>query len=339
MRRLILFLAVTAAVLAAFAGLNWWVDPFGEVWKPGGFDAARRGGCLLSQELVGIRYYSFKLTVFHARPTRTFVVGSSRVLKLGSHPGERTFANLGYPGTAPSTLLRLFRALPARPSQTVYLGTEAFWFNAHYAVPDTDPSDYHLAEYLLSRTTFWNSFKFVRDDPYLRPPHRWRRSTVGRRCTIARVYPSINWRLDGSRVWSWELDPRAYPRFHATPFTGDLDAWRNGYYADWRSLDASRVRQFEDVLALAHERGWRVVGFTPPEPAPMLRVLTRDRRIAPRWREYLTLMAALFHRYSDVWVGRGVTCPPSDFPDAFHSDAACSARLRRRLDGAARRSH
>ncbi len=339
MRKLILFISIALAALTAIAALNWWVDPFGEIWKPGALADAQASGCLISQELIGVRYYTFKLAVFHDRPTRTFVVGSSRVLKIGSHPGESTFANLGYPGSAPETILKLFHALPAKPTQTVYMGVEAFWLNSHYTVPDTDPSDYKIAEYLISRSALWDSLTLANQVPYVRPPHRWRRTEVGNRCTIGRTYPSINWRLDGSRVWSWELDPKRFPKFSATSFTGDLAAWRNGYYADWRSLDASRVHLLEEALALARERGWRVIGFAAPEPAPMLRVLNTDPRVAPRWHAYLRLMPRLFARDGFAWVGLGVSCPTAQFPDAFHTDAVCSTRLRARLDEAARRLH
>jgi len=82
MRRLLVFLGVSVVLLAAAATFNWWVDPFAEVWKPGAVADARADGCLVSQELIGIRYYSFKLDVFAHRPTRTFVVGSSRVLEI-----------------------------------------------------------------------------------------------------------------------------------------------------------------------------------------------------------------------------------------------------------------
>jgi hypothetical protein len=339
MRRLVLFLVVTALVLGVFATLTWWVDPSEEIWKPNAYAAARHDGCMLSEELVGNRYYSFKLAVFHARPTRTIVVGSSRVLKIASHPDERTFANLGYPGTAPSTLLTLFHALPARPRLTVYIGVEAFWFNRHYVIPDTNPSAFHLLEYLLSRNAAWTSYQQFTLLPYVRPPHRWRVTTVGKRCTIARGYPAINWNADGSRVWSFELDPKEYGRIHGTPFSVGLDEWRNGYYADWQRLDPGRLAQLEDVLAFAHARGWRVVGFAPPEPAAIARILRTDPRLAPRWNEFLRLMPALFARYGDAWVGLGVSCPASEFPDEFHTDGVCSARLRRRLDDAARHLH
>jgi hypothetical protein len=342
MRRLLVFIGVSLALLVAAAAFNWWVDPFAEVWKPGAVADARAGGCLVSQELIGIRYQSFKLDVFAQRPTRTFVVGSSRVLEIASHPGERSFSNLGYPGTAPETILKLFRALPAKPVQTVYVGVEAFWLNKRYAVPDTDPSAYHLAEYLLSRSAFTTGFKLVRQAHYILED-RWRKTEVGGRCVIGRIYPSINWRLDGSRVWSWELDPKRFPRFHPAPFTGNLETWRNGYFAGWRSLDERRVHLLEQALALARERGWQVVGFAPPEPPHMLHVLDTDPRIAPRWHEFLRLMPRLFARYGFAWAGLEdglrVPCRASEFPDAFHTDRACSARVRRRLDEAARRLH
>jgi hypothetical protein len=342
MRRLVVFIGVALALLAAIATFNWWVDPFAEVWKPGAVADARADGCLVSQELIGIRYYSFKRDVFAHRATRTFVVGSSRVLEIASHPGEQTFANLGYPGTAPETILKLFRALPAKPAQTVYIGVEAFWLNARYAVPDTDPSAYHIAEYLLSRSAFTTGFTFVRQAHFILYD-RWHKATVGRRCVIGRIYPSINWRLDGSRVWSWELDPKRFPKLHPAPFTGNLETWRSGYFAGWRSLDEHRVHLLEQALALARERGWRVVGFAPPEPPHMLHVLDTDPRIAPRWHEFLELMPRLFARYGFVWAGledgRRVPCRASEFPDAFHTDRACSARVRERLDEAARRLH
>ena len=37
-----------------------------------------------------------------------------------------------------------------------------------------------------------------------------------------------------------------------------------------------------------------------------------------------------------LWNGAALGCGASDFPDAFHSDAACSARVRARLDAVSR---
>jgi hypothetical protein len=342
MRRLAVFLAVIVVLLAGAAAFDWWVDPFGDIYKPGALTAAldAHPNCLVSQELVGARYFAFKLDVFHRRPTRRFVVGSSRVLKIQSHPGERSFANLGFPGSSPETILALFRALPAKPAQTVYLGVEAFWLNQHYAVPVYRPGTYAVARYLLSRATFQFAVKYVRQGHYILF-HRWQREQVGRSCVIGRLYPSIAWKVDGSRTWSWELAPTIFPKFRQPAYTTDLATLRNGYYDRWSSLDERRIRVLEQALTLARQRGWRVVGFAPPEPAQYLRLLETDPRVAPRWQAFLRLMPALFARqgftWAGLWDGRALGCKPADFPDAFHSDAACSARVRTRLDAAASR--
>ena len=49
-------------------------------------------------------------------------------------------------------------------------------------------------------------------------------------------------------------------------------------------------------------------------------------------------MPRLFREHGATWAGlengRADGCRPSDFPDAWHSDASCSAKLRKRLDAA-----
>ncbi|MHB8469089.1 MAG: hypothetical protein ACYDCH_04950 [Gaiellaceae bacterium] len=338
MRRLVLFVGVILVLATGVAAFDWWVNPAGQVWEPGALAAARADHCLLSQELVGDQYWRFKRDIAAHRLVRTFVVGSSRVLQIASRPGETSFANLGYPGSAPETVLKLFRSLPPRPLQTVYVGVEAFWFNASYSLPETEPSFLHQLEYVLSWGAFRNAVHQVREQP-LFLTQRWRRLVVGRACTIGRFYPSINWRVDGSRVWSWELDPHRFPRFTAQPFTGDLATWRNGYYARWARLDEDRLHVLAEALSLARSRGWRVVGFPPPEPPAALRALERDPRLAVPWGAFLATMPRVFARYGYAWLpledGRSLACRARDFPDAFHSDAACSRRVRARLDAVA----
>jgi hypothetical protein len=335
MRRLVVFLGITIVLLSASALWTWWVDPVGLVWKPDVLAAARKDGCLVSEELIGSRYYSFKRDVFFHRPTRKFVVGSSRVLKMAARPGESTFSNLGYPGSAPETILRLFRSLPARPEQTVDLGMEAFWLNSNYVLPQTDLSTYQVLEYLLARSSFHGDWFSVRHAPFLWT-HRFKRDTLGPDCVLDKFHPALAWKLDGSRVWGFELDPKHYARFHGGAFTGNLGTWRNGYYANWHGLDQERIHALEQALALARSRSWTVVGFTPPEPPGALRVLNTDPRVAPEWHAYLRPMPRLFERYGFRWVatedGAKLGCRPSDYPDLFHSDARCSALLRRALD-------
>jgi len=200
------------------------------------------------------------------------------------------------------------------------------------------PGAYDVGRYLLSRAAFENAVSFVRQGHYILW-HRWRRERVGRSCVVGRLYPSIAWKVDGSRVWSWELDPSTFPRFREPAFSLDLATVRNGYYADWAALDARRLTILDQALALARQRGWRVVGFAPPEPPEYFRLVRADPGLAVRWHEFLRAMPALFARqgfaWAGLWDGRADGCRAADFPDGFHSDAACSARVRARLDAAA----
>jgi len=341
MARLLVFLGTAAVLLAAAATLNWWVDPFGEFWKPGAVRAAQAADppCLVSHEVIGGEYLPFKLDVFHSRPTETFVTGSSRVLKIGSWPGERTFANLGMPVMSPEIVLQELRALPPDKQETMYLGVEAFWLNPSFQGFDVSPGFEHRARYVLSRSAFEESVRTIRRAPYVFL-HRWRKEHVGPSCVIGRSRPALAWRLDGSRVWSFELDPETYhPAID--PFTTDLTKLRTGYYAGFTQLSQQRIHVLEQVLALARARGWRVVGFTPPDGARYLRFFADNRVTGPRWRAFARLMPKLFAQYGYRWLdfrdARSIPCRQSDFVDGgYHTNAACSMQMRRRLDAAAR---
>jgi hypothetical protein len=301
--------------------------------------AAARQGCLVSDELLaGQNYLRFKEDVFRLRPTRTAVVGSSRVLKIASRPGERTFANLGLPSTSPASMLQLFRALPKRPL-TMYVGVELFWFNPSWR-PLTFHEDLmaHL-RYLLSRSNLKRSWDIVRDHPEL-ARRDWRTLHVGRRCVLGRTSPYVAWNLDGSRLYSFELDPRGHGyRPPAAEFTTDVEQLRFGLYARWRSFDRARLAQLDEALTLARRRGWNVVGFAPPDPTRYVRVFETSS-IAPWWREFARDVPTLFRKHGFRWVDlrdvRSVPCAQTDFVDAgFHTNARCSARIRARLDAAA----
>ena len=341
MARLLVFLGTTATLLVALAAVNWWVDPFGEFWKPSAVRDAQAANppCLVSHEIIGGEYLPFKLDVFRSRPTRTFVTGSSRVLKIGSWPGERTFANLGMPVMSPEIVLKELRALPADRKETMYLGVESWWLNPNFKGFDVSPGFEQRARYLLSRSAFDESVRTIRRAPYVFL-HRWRREEVGSSCVIGRARPALAWRLDGSRVWSFELDPKTYhPAID--PFTTDLNKLRTGNYAGWTELDRASIRALEQTLALARSRGWRVVGFTPPDGRRYLRFFASHAVIGPRWRQFGRLMPKLFARYGYRWLdfrdARSIPCPQSDFVDGgYHTNAACSMRMRQRLDAASR---
>jgi lysophospholipase L1-like esterase len=340
MSRLLAFVATTGVLLAGGAVLNWWVDPFGEFWKPAAVQQARasRPPCLVSHEVIGGQYLPFKLDVFRSRPTRTFVTGSSRVLKISAWPGEQTFANLGMPIISPEIVLRELRALPARPAQTMFLGVEAFWFNPRFHGFGVEPGLDAKARYVLSRSALEESVRILRHAPYVLL-HRWRKERVGPACVIGRERPALAWKLDGSRVWSFELDPRTYHPL-PDPFTTDLRALRTGIYAGWTELSSRRVRIVRQILELAQARGWRVVGFTPPDGTRYLRFFETQPVIGPRWREFGSLMPGLFHRYGFTWLDfrdpRAIPCRDGDFVDGgYHTNASCSMRMRARLDDAA----
>jgi hypothetical protein len=335
MRRLVLFLVIVTTLLGAVAAFDWWVDPFGDIYKPDALTAAmqQHPNCLVSQELVGARYFPFKLDIFHRRPTTRFVVGSSRVLKIKARPGERTFSNLGFPGSSPETILALFRELAAKPVQTVYVGVEANWFNS-FVVPVYRPSRRQIAQYLLSRSTFESAFKFTREAPYILVD-RWKREPVGRRCVIGRQSPAIAWNVDGSRTFNYELDPRV-AKPSPPSYTADTFPYR-----EWTTFDEPRLEVLRQALALARERGWRVIGFAPPEAAPVLHRLETDPQAAPLWREFLRRVSGVFrsegYAWAGLWNGQALGCRPTDFPDGFHSDAGCSLRVRAELDRVAGR--
>jgi hypothetical protein len=341
MGRLLVFFAVAAALLGGNAALNWWVDPFGEFWKPAAVEqaAASRPQCLVSHEVIGGEYLPFKLDVFHRRPTRVFVVGSSRVLKIGSRPGETTFSNLGMPVMSPEIVLRELRSLPRHaPPQTVYLGVELFWLNRHFHGFDVAPTLETKSRYVLSRSAFQESVRVIRRAPYVLL-HRWRKERVGPACVIGRSRPAIAWKLDGSRVWSFELQPGTYHPV-PEPFTTDLRVLRTGNYADFTELSPQRVHVLEQALALARARGWRVVGFTPPDGSRYRRFFESHPVLGPRWREFGRLMPRLFRRYGYRWLDfrdpAAVPCTDADFVDGgYHTNAVCSMRMRERLDAAA----
>lgn len=339
MRRLAIYFVVAAALLAAEATVNWWVDPFGTFWKPGAVDTALRSNCLVSQELVGNRYSEYKLAVFRRRPTRVFVIGSSRTVKISARPGERTFTNMGIPNITPATVLGVLRAIPPAPRQTVYLGVEPFWFNPTFRGAPAN-GWYDEAKYMVSANTFRASLRSLRRAPW-ELHRRWRRVELAGHCIIGRTDVSITWRPDGSRLYGYELDPRFYHP-SAVTFTTDLAQLDLGYYGGFDSLSTKRLDELAATLDLARARRWRVVGFSLPNPTRTLTLLRTSPVVGPRWRQLSRLLPMMFHRRGFTWLDlsdvRSVPCAQDAFADGgFHPDGPCSEAIRRRLDAAVRR--
>lgn len=342
MRRVLLFVGIVAGLLVAAGLVNWRVDPYGEFYDGGPLRAAARSSppCLVSDELIGGQsYLRFKEDLFGVRPTRTIVVGSSRVLRIESRPGERTFSNVGLPSTSPDSILALFRALRPRGPLTAYVGVELFWFNPSWTPISFGQSLGAKVRYLLGRSNLVQSLKIVRDSPSA-AIRGWRRERVGGRCVLGRGTPGIAWNVDGSRVYSFELDPRLY-RPPAGRYTTDISKLRYGLYARWHGFADDRLRVLDRALALAQRHGWRVVGFAPPDSTRYVRLLERSPETAGPWREFYRRIPALFRargfRWLDLHDVREVPCGQHEFvDDGFHVNASCAARVRSRLDAAAR---
>jgi len=347
MRRLLVFLGVAGGILGIVALANWWVDPFGQFYRgTSALRAAARADppCLISNDLIGgSSYLRFKEDVFRLRQARTVVLGSSRVLKIGSNPGERSFANLGVPQVSLDQILGLVRTLaretPRTRPLTLYLGVEFFWFNPEFKPFTFGSSVSGRLRYLLSWSTLKETAKLLRRGRTLALERGRRRFEIHGTCVLGRESPALAWRPDGTRVYSFELDPHGY-RPPKLPFTTDIDTLRAGVYAGFHGFDSKLLGVLDDLLDLASRRGWRVVGFAPPDATRYARLFASSPRTRVAWEAFGNTVPQAFARHGypflDLRDVRSVPCAQDDFvDDGFHTDARCSARLRRLLDAAA----
>lgn len=338
MRALIAFFAALAAVLGAVALVNWRTDLEGEFYSGDAVVAAARQSCLVSDELVGtVSHLPFKLDLLRLRPPRRAVLGSSRVLRVQSRPGEVGFLNLGFPGMTPESIEELIARLPTGPL-TLYLGIEVFWFNPSFPVRQFRPSLQSRVRYLLNAGSLRASASLLREVPSL-AVDRWRTLRVGENCILGRTTPTQTWRLDGARVYSFELDP-AIPVPAPAAYTTDLDELRAGLYRDWRGrFDQSRLDTLERILELAARRGWRVVGFAPPDGDRYVTLFNTSPASREPWRVFWREVPAAFRRHGfpflDLHEMRRIPCPSDAFvDDGYHVNASCAARIKARLDAA-----
>jgi hypothetical protein len=353
--RLVTLLAAAFAVVGLLMWLNWWVDPLGDVYDASATARALERGhpCLLSDDVVGVdSWWDFKRDLYRRRNARTIVVGTSRVLEIGAHPGERPFANLGLPGTSIATLVPYFRdlhAIRAGPL-TVYLGVELFWLNANWTPPYSyvPPGRSVKLRDLITRQRLAGTIsRFVERPTVLF--RRWHTADVGARCVIDVADRAARgrvaaWRPDGAFVYPWQVRPGRPKPSPANDFQRDLgnlggSQYLGGYYTNWTRL--SYLAGLSRALRLARTYGWHVVGFAPPYSARYVRRLATAPQTRPRWREFGRVVPALFARYGEWFVDsrrvRDIPCPDDAFvDDGWHPDARCAARLRRLLDEAAR---
>ena len=339
MRPLAAFSAGLAAVLGAVALVNWRTDLEGEFYAHDVVAAAERQSCLVSDELVGtVSHLPFKLDLLRLRPRRRAVLGSSRVLRVESRPGERDFVNLAFPGMTPEAIEELLPSLPTGPF-TLYMGTEVFWFNPSFPVRQFHPSLQSRVRYLLNAGTLRASASLLREAPSL-AVDRWRALDVRGTCVLGRTTPTRTWQLDGARVYSFELDS-ANPVPPPLPYTTDLDRLRAGLYRDWRGrFDYGRLERLDRILDTARRRGWKVVGFAPPDGERYVTLFNTASASREPWRIFWREVPATFRRHGfpflDLHEMRRIPCPTDAFvDDGYHVDAACSGRIRARLDAAA----
>jgi hypothetical protein len=345
MRRLLLFLGTIAAVLAPLMLLTWWVDPFGQFYDAAVLRAAAAGPqpCVISEDLVASgSWLPFKTDVFRTRRPRTVVLGTSRVLKMGS-PDERDFANLGVPGMGIETLEPFFRRLHEKGAErlTVYIGVEIFWFNRSWEPPIAFGSSLSSdLEYLLARQNVEKSLSLVfHHSGFLW--HRWQKEQIGQWCALdrgsrLRAGDRYAWEVNGSVVYQGEVLGRP-PRRSPPPPPRTLDTT---YYGSWREFDRDRLRGLEAALGLARSYGWRVVGFSPPSTTAYAELLVSNPQVARRWREFGVLVPPVFRRHGfaflDLRRPEDVPCAENAFYlDSWHPKQPCLETVRRLLDEAA----
>jgi hypothetical protein len=334
-RLLSVFAASAAVTLAAVAALNWWVDPFGEFWKPAAVrNAERAPSCLISRALFQNAQLPFKLGVFRDRPTRTVVFGTSRVLSIKSHPGERSFTNLGLLAGHASDALWLARRIPARPRLTVYLDVEVYWLSPNSGHHDFAPGVGARGKYLVSWTTLSRTLHLLRSHPDALL-NRWTRASPGGHCIVGHGLTEEAWRPDGSIIWESQLFAGGEPIVPISP-----EELEQGFFGGYTSFARGPLEDLSSILTLARKRAWTVVGFSPPYPAAYVRDFLRDPQLRARWRDFGRIVPALFQRYGypllDLRNARDVPCASSDYIDGgFHFDDACSARIRAKLDAVA----
>jgi hypothetical protein len=200
----------------------------------------------------------------------------------------------------------------------------------------------HRIGYVLSRSALVESSHLVRRPAGVAAALRgWERETYGGHCVLGRGAPGIAWRPDGVRMYAFELDPKA-ARPVASHWDGSFADLRAGQYAGYAHLDETAVRRLAAALDVARARGWRVVGFAPPDSTFYARLFASRPETAAAWKAFFTRVPALFRERGFSWLDlrdiRSVPCGQGDFvDDGWHVNAACAARIRTRLDEAAGR--
>ncbi len=351
MRLLLYFFIAVTVVVGVTAGINRWVDPFGEFYDRELLEVAlsENDPCLINQSLVGRTWLPFKEEILHRQEARKVVVGTSRVLGLHSWESESDFANLGLPNLGVEELGDLFRRIRsgyARPL-TVYLGVEPFWFNRAWE-PTAIGSDLSSRiRYLISREALSATASVVRAEPDALL-HRWEIERLGDRCVL-----DLGQRVVSGRERAWEVDGSIHSISELAAEYGvkgqpqrerELQRHVQLNYSDWERLDPNLLRELDEALALARAYRWRVVGFAIPYSNRFRERLETSPETADRWRAFGEVLPAVFagrgFPFLDLRDIRDVGCGETEFAysnDGWHPARTCSMRVRAQLDRTARR--
>lgn len=350
MVRLAVFAVSAIATSALVVAVNWWVDPLGDVYDASATRAALDHACVVSDDVVGVNsWWDFKHDLVKRAQPDAVVVGTSRSTRLRAGDVSE-LVNLALPGTAPAMLSQLFRELRAEhPGRlTVYLGVELFWLNDNWAVPYAYRPERDVLRELLTRQRLGRSVALLWRQPSLLV-RRWYTTRVGAACAIDRAGRAASgdvylWHHDGALTSLYELRPDVDPPTPDRDYETQIanlrsDAFFGAYYGNWKRL--THLGELRDALALARSWGWTVVAFTPPYSPRYVEGLSASPLIAPRWRDFGRVVPALFAEFGFEFVdtrdGRRIGCAPGAWvDDGWHPDAACSARVLRLLEAAAR---
>lgn len=342
-RRLIfllcLFVAGGAFAFVGAVGLTWWVDPQHERYDPAILTRADASAqpCRMTTDLIGDSpaIAGFKLDVLRRQDPSVIVVGISRALEIRSWPGEKGFANMGTPGLGPASALTVVEHVhDVHPGPvTVYLDVEPAWTNGLWnPFLDFGLTRVQRLRRYVSSAGLLASVRFLVSHPGA-DPEAVAMSTRGGRCVLhlpGRTDAPPLWYADGSIQWAAENKLR-------------LEADPPGVgVAGLGALDPARIAQIDRLLVRMHQFGWHVVGFTPPVAPWKVAVLHTRPRDMRALAGFDATMHRLLGRYGAPYVDllqypQKIACTTANFTagDALHPDGACSARLRRVLDGVA----
>jgi hypothetical protein len=351
MARILVFLGTIAAALAGVAALNWWMDPLGDRYHGRFLDQAlsQPEPCFISWAVLGSRTWGeYKIDLFGRAHRDVMVVGTSRVAKISARPGETGFVNVGAPGVGADSLPPLFERLHSlQPGPlTVYVNVDPFWFGTDWRSETRfKPSNLRELKVLLSAQLAGETVRLLRYAPgAIRHPQKLQYTELDQTphgCVIDRGHAVRNkianaWGPDGS-LYFWE---DIFP--NPSHLTRGLMIIKQAGGLIGNRLSARQLASLDRALRLARSYGWRVVGVSVPFSPHSVHELESDRRFATVFEDFRAQVPRVFARdgfpFLDLTDVGSVPCRADEFTgdDEGHPDIACSARVRAKLDAAAR---